>query len=174
MGLASAYGTIKTHNGAIEVYTEPGKGTTFKIYLPLADEQARRITETGTIITKRSGTVLLIDDEPIMREVGSEMLADLGYTVAVCEDGKQGVEQYQQHQHEIDFVILDIMMPNLDGYSCFRELKKIKPDVCVIIASGYSINGMATDLMTEGAKAFIQKPFDAVRLSKAIDKAQLP
>lgn len=173
MGLASAYGTVTNHKGAIEVYSEVGKGTTFKIYLPLADEKDSRIKETAVIIRKRSGSVLLVDDEEIMREVGIEMLADLGYTVTTCEDGQQAVEYYQEHFNEIDFVILDIMMPNLDGYSCLRELKKINPDVLVIIASGYTINGMATDLITEGAKAFIQKPFDTIRLSKAIDKALL-
>ncbi len=172
MGLASTYGTVKNHNGSIEVYSEMGKGTTFKIYLPLADEKDARIKETGVIIKKRSGTILLVDDEEIMREVGSEMLTDLGYTVIIREDGEQCVEYYREHSNEIDLIILDIMMPNLDGYSCFRELKKINPNVRAIIASGYTINGMASDLIKEGAASFIQKPFDAIRLSKAIDKAQ--
>ena len=104
---------------------------------------------------------------------GSQMLTDLGYSVVTCEDGQQGIKYYRDHYREIDYVILDIMMPNLDGYSCFRKLKKIKPDVCVIVASGYTISGLAKNLMEEGARAFIQKPFDMIRLSKAIENAKL-
>ncbi len=171
MGLASSYGTIKKHDGSIEVYSEPGKGTTFKVYLPFADEKDPRITETGVIPMKGSGSVLLIDDEEVMREVGSEMLSDLGYTVTTSEDGQQGLSYYKEHSQDIDFVILDIMMPNLDGYSCFQGLKEINPDVSVIVASGYTIDGLASDLINEGARAFIQKPFDTIRLSKAIEKS---
>ncbi len=172
MGLASSYGTMKKHNGSIEVYSEPGKGTTFKVYLPLSDDKDTSIAEkTGEILMKGSGSVLLIDDEEVMREVGSEMLSDLGYSVTTCNDGQEGVEYYRQHYKEVDYVILDIMMPNLDGYSCFQELKEINPDVSVIIASGYTIDGLASDLINEGARAFIQKPFDTIRLSKAIEKS---
>ena len=174
MGLATAYGTIKSHNGSIEVYSEAGKGTTFKIYLPLADEKDHRLKETQTLIIKGSGSVLLVDDEDVMRKVGTEMLIDLGYSVATCEDGQEGVDYYRENYKTIDFVILDIMMPNLDGYSCLRELRTINPTACVIIASGYSIDSLTKNLMNEGAKAFIQKPFDMIRLSKAIEKAKIP
>jgi DNA-binding NtrC family response regulator len=155
------------------VHCEPGKGTTFKIYLPCANEDDTDVTKTGAYIGKQSGSVLLIDDEETMRIVGSEILTDLGYTVSICEDGKQGIEYYKKKHKEIDYVILDIMMPNLDGYSCLREMKKINEDVCVILSSGYTINSLAKDLVKEGARGFVQKPYDALRLVKAIGKVNL-
>ena len=132
-------------------------------------------TEKDSTLNNLASTKAFLISLPIATIIYAIFLyfALLKTEISTCEDGQQAVEYYQEHFNEIDFVILDIMMPNLDGYSCLRELKKINPDVLVIIASGYTINGMATDLKTEGAKAFIQKPFDTIRLSRAIDKAQL-
>ncbi len=174
MGLASAYGTIKSHLGASEVYSEIGKGTTLKIYLPPANENDEEVTKTGVFFGKQSGSVLLIDDEEIMRTIGSEMLSDLGFTVHMCEDGQQGVEYYRDNHKDVTYIILDIMMPNLDGYSCLRELRKINPNAYVILSSGYAIKSLTNDLTKEGASAFIQKPFDTIRLVKAIEMAKLP
>lgn len=173
MGLASAYGTVKNHLGLIEVYSEQDKGTTFKIYLPRANEYEEEGTKTGVFFGKQSGKVLLIDDEEIMRTIGSEMLTDLGFTVFACEDGRKGIEFYKSNYKDISYVILDIMMPNFDGFSCLRELKSINPDVYVIASSGYTIKSLTTDLSSEDVCAFIQKPFDTIRLVQAFEKAKL-
>jgi len=172
MGLSSAYGIIENHKGSIEVYSEPGEGATFKVYLPHIDKKDNGVRNVESIVTMGSGAVLLIDDDEIIRKVGTEMLSNLGYSVVSCENGREGIDYYKSHFSQIDFIILDVMMPNLKGYNCFHELKKIDSNATIVVASGYPINGLISDILDEGAASFIQKPFDTVRLSKAIEKAK--
>lgn len=167
LGLSTVYGIVKNHGGFIEVYSESGKGSAFKIYLPATKEAVNR-NLTGATTQKGSGSILIIDDEALISDMASEILTDLGYTVTTCSNGQEGVEHYRKHHNKIDLVILDIVMPKMGGYDCFMELKKINPDVRVIISSGYTINGGAKKIMDEGALGFVQKPFKISKLSVEI------
>lgn len=165
MGLASAYGIIKNHDGAIDFVSRPGKGTTFYIYLPASDGDAETEPALSEIISKGTETLLLIDDEEVILQVGQPMLESLGYKVMSASDGKTALEIFRRFSGEIDLVILDVIMPGMSGSAIFDELKNINPQVQVLLASGHSLSGQAEDLMSRGCVGFIQKPFSLEQLS---------
>lgn len=169
MGLAAVYGTVKHHNGEINVYSEVGQGTTFRIHLPLAKQEASCI-EPGADITKthQAATILVVDDEEVLRNLAEQMLQILGYTVETADDGESALAYFKDHWQEVDLVVLDLMMPIMNGSDAYREMKSINPDVKVVLASGYSINGVAKELLAEGAQGFLQKPFNMAELSNMI------
>ena len=170
LGLASVYGIVKSHKGFINVYSEIGEGTTFNIYLPASD--ARLITEKKPPqeMLKGSETLLLVDDEEMIISVGARMLKRLGYQVITAQGGIPAVKTYRKHEHEIDLVILDMIMSDLSGSETFEVLKKINPGVKVLLSSGYSINGQAAEILERGCKGFIQKPFNMKALSQKLRK----
>ena len=170
LGLASAYGIIKGHNGIINVYSEKGHGTTFTIYLPASAKVVMREYEISADIVKGEETILLVDDEDIIIDVSKELLEMLGYHVHVARSGKEAIEIYKEKGNEIDLVILDMIMPGIGGSETFSTLKGINPDIKVILSSGYSINGKANEIMELGCGAFIQKPFEMSDLSDKIRK----
>ena len=167
LGLASVYGIIKGHGGHINVYSEKGRGTTFTIYLPASarevDADVRNVP--ATVQKGHDETVLLIDDEEMIIDVGRGLLAELGYTVLVARSGSEALEVYRQNAGRIDIVIMDMIMPGLGGGETFDRLKRINPNVKVLLASGYSINGQATTIIERGCDGFIQKPFTMMQLS---------
>jgi PAS domain S-box-containing protein len=175
MGLAAAYGTIKNHHGAIDVDTVKGKGSTFTVYIPL-DRAAKKDegSEKPQTTVHGSGTILLVDDEDIIRTLGEEMLSVLGYTVITCENGKEALTYYREHWQSVDLVILDVVMPVMGGKETFMEMKKIDDNVKVLLASGYSIESDAADILNKGVKGFIQKPFTASALSGKIAEILAP
>ncbi|MHC4872750.1 MAG: PAS domain S-box protein [Planctomycetota bacterium] len=169
MGLASVYGTIRNHNGAISVCSEVGHGTTFNIYLPLADEARDEQEGTGSSApTTGTARILLVDDEEVVRDIATDMLKELGYKVTVCNDGKEAVEHYEKAWKEIDLVLLDMVMPELGGHDTFAAMKKINPDIRVILSSGYSIDGEAQQILDDGVMAFVGKPFEQTELSEKV------
>lgn len=168
LGLASAYGIVKGHGGLINVYSERGHGTTFKIYLPVSEKERPKEPAATEKILEGTETVLVIDDEKIVLTVSREILEALGYTVLVANSGREALELYALEKEKIDLVILDMVMPEMSGREIFEELKKIKPDVKVMLSSGYSINGEAMKIMERGCKAFIQKPFNLKELSNRV------
>ena len=172
LGLASAYGIIKNHGGIINVYSRKGQGTTFNIYLPateglLSEENAE---ERQKEIQQGHETVLLVDDEDMIIDVGEKMLQEMGYKVLLARSGKAAVEVYSKYKDEIDLVILDMIMPDMGGGDAYDTLKGINPDIMVLLSSGYSINGQATEILERGCDGFIQKPFNMSQLSQAIRK----
>ncbi len=171
LGLASAYGIIKNHGGFINVYSEKGEGTTFNIYLPVSGKEVAEETEQGEKILKGSETVLFVDDEEMVVEVGLKMLEALGYGVLVARGGKEALEQYETHKERIDLVILDMIMPDISGGEVFDILKERAPDIKVLLSSGYSINGQAAKILQRGCGGFIQKPFNMESLSQKIREA---
>jgi signal transduction histidine kinase len=167
LGLATVYGIIKNHNGHITCTSEPGKGTTFTIYLP-ATEKEIIIEENETKVIKGEETILLVDDEEYVRDVARRQLERLGYKAITANDGIDAVDIYKKKKKKIDLVLLDMVMPNLAGKETFRELKNINPDIKVILISGFSQNGRAAETLNEGALAFLQKPFKLYELSKVL------
>ncbi len=165
LGLASAYGIIKNHDGAIDFVSRPGKGTTFYIYLPASDGDAEAEPALSEIISKGTETLLLIDDEEVILQVGQPMLESLGYKVMSASDGKTALEIFRRLTGEIDLVILDVIMPGMSGSAIFDELKNINPQIQVLLASGHSLSGQAEDLISRGCVGFIQKPFSLEQLS---------
>jgi CheY-like chemotaxis protein len=168
LGLASVYGIIKNHDGYIEVESEPGKGTTFNIYLPASGKKVLKPDETSTRIPKGSETILLIDDEETVLEVGANILKKLGYTVIQAANAADAIDLFQKNKEIIDMVVLDMIMPVMSGGVIYDRLKEIDPNVKVLLSSGYSIDGQATEILNRGCDEFIQKPFSIKSLSEKI------
>ncbi|MGD9240676.1 MAG: PAS domain S-box protein [Desulfobacterales bacterium] len=169
LGLASVYGIIKSHGGYINVYSEAEIGTTFTIYLPASGKKVpQEKREPIATVSKGSGTILLIDDEEMIIKVGAELLEELGYKVLGARSGQGAIKLYKKNADKIDLVIMDMIMPGMGGGETFDRLKKINPDIKVLLSSGYSINGQASEILERGCDGFIQKPFNLNQLSEKI------
>ncbi len=168
LGLASVYGIIKGHDGYIDVESEMGQGTAFKIYLPASSRHLQETVRTPAPLVKGTGTILLVDDEETVLDVGRRFLEVMGYDVLAAREGREAIEIYKKHQDAIALVILDIVMPNMKGGEVFDRLKEMNPGVKVLLSSGYSIDGEATKILERGCTGFIQKPFDMKQLSQSI------
>jgi two-component system cell cycle sensor histidine kinase/response regulator CckA len=172
LGLASAYGIIKNHGGIIDVKSEKGKGCTFHIYLPVTDSEiADRTPKIEEDLRTGHETILLVDDEEIIIDVGKTMLNRMGYEVLIAGNGKEAVEIMKKRVetlHPPDLIILDMIMPDMGGGETFDRLKEISPDLKVLLSSGYNIDGQATEILARGCKGFIQKPFNIKALSLKI------
>ena len=149
----------------------PGKGTTFKIHLPLKDKDSEGSDGVSDNVQRGSGKILIVDDEEEVRHLFEEMLTELGYTTISCDNGEEAAEYYRKHYKEIDLVILDVMMPELNGHDCYVKLKKTNPDIKALITSGYSDDEGVNKIIGKGALGFIQKPFTINELSKVVYKA---
>jgi len=168
LGLASVYGIIRNHGGFILVESEQGIGTTFMIHLPASARPCEMESQSENQVRTGRETILLIDDEEMILEVGSEMLMALGYKVLSAAGGRTGLHIYDQHKAEIDLVILDMVMPDLGGRETFEALKRSNRSIKVVLSSGYSLDGQAKEIMQGGCKGFIQKPFNLAELSRKI------
>ncbi len=168
LGLASAYGIIKNHNGIIQVYSEKGHGASFNIYLPVSNPEEPAGPEKNIELLKGDETILLVDDEEGTLQVENLMLKELGYTVFTTQSGKEAIKLYKEHGEGFDLVALDIIMPEMNGRETYNELKKINPKIKVLLVSGYSLNKQIEELMALGCNGFIQKPFDIVQLSHKV------
>jgi CheY-like chemotaxis protein len=170
LGLASVYGTVKAHGGYIDVYSEKGNGATFEIYLPAIEMKPRKEKSEITNIMKGKEMVLLVDDEDVVADVGGEMLRKLSYEVLVARSGKEAIKTYESRWTKIDLVILDMIMPDMNGGEVYDRIKKINPHAKILLSSGYSRDGQAADIMERGCDGFIQKPFSLKVLSESIRK----
>jgi CheY-like chemotaxis protein len=166
LGLASVYGIVKNHEGFINVYSKKGQGTRFEVYLPASGKGVPYKQKVKEEFVEGKETVLLVDDEEMILDVGERMLGKLGYKVFTARDGKEAIAVFMKYPHKIDAIILDMIMPKMGGGETFDRIKKMKPDIKVLLSSGYSINGQATEILNRGCNGFIQKPFNLQNLSQ--------
>jgi len=167
LGLAAVYGTVQDHHGCINVKSRVGEGTVFEIYLPV-DQEIRIIQPKEEKILKGSGNVLLVDDEEIIRITAKMMLEELNYQVFIARDGREAIDIYLQKHAEIDLVILDMIMPVMNGSEAFIEMQKINPNIKAIAASGFSKDSSMEKMLKNGLKGFIRKPFRMSEFSQII------
>ncbi len=169
LGLAMVYGIVKQHGGYIIGYSEPRMGTTFKIYLPVIPTEKKPETPTKKLILSRgTETVLLVDDEEMVSDLGKRILERFGYTVLTAANGKEALDLYEKERNKISLVILDLIMPEMGGRQCLEELLKIDPPVKVLIASGYSAVGETKKTIESGAMGFVGKPYDIGQMLQAV------
>jgi len=168
LGLASTYGIIKNHDGIITVYSKKAQGTTFNIYLPVSEKAALKERLVDKDLLEGIETVLLVDDEDMVIDVGEQMLERMGYKVLLAGSGKDALEVYKKNSDKVALIILDMIMPDMNGGETYDSLKKINPHIKVLLSSGYSIDGKAQGILDRGCNAFIQKPFTIKDLSGKI------
>ncbi|MGB6066194.1 MAG: PAS domain S-box protein [Desulfomonilaceae bacterium] len=172
LGLAVVYGIIKQHGGHITCDSQPGAGATFKVYLPTIPNEA--ISETPaekSTFFGGTGTILLVDDEESIRDLGKRILQQSGYTVLTASNGSEALDLYNEEKERISLTILDLIMPKMGGKECFRELLKVNPQVKVLMASGYTSGGTLKDATELGASGFVRKPYDIGQMLKTIREA---
>jgi two-component system cell cycle sensor histidine kinase/response regulator CckA len=172
LGLAMVYGIVKSHGGYITCMSESGEGTAFSIYFPIIESKidSRVSKEAETPIKGGTETILLVDDEESIRQLGEELLGSFGYAVLTAPDGESALELYEKENQHVDLVILDLSMPGMGGKRCLEKLVEMNPRVKVIIASGYSVNGPTKDAIDAGAKGFVGKPYEVRQMLLAIRK----
>ena len=170
LGLASAYGIIKGHGGIINVQSREGEGTTFNIFLPASSKKIVKEKILQKEILKGTETILFVDDEDMILDVGRDILKKLGYEVLTAKSGKEAIDIYRINQKKIDMIILDMVMPEMGGGDTYDRLRDVNPDIKVLLSSGYSIDGHAAKILSRGCDGFIQKPFDIKNLSLEIRK----
>lgn len=170
MGLAAVYGTVENHLGGIKVISAPGHGTVFKVYLPLCPHAQTDEESTATMpaLPKLKAHILLVEDEEAIRKMAIKMLPDLGCRVSTTNNGNEAVTFYKESYQDIDLVLLDLVMPELSGFDTYLELRRINPDVVVIVTSGYSLEGDVQAVLDAGANGFLPKPFRTADLARKI------
>ncbi len=168
LGLAMVYGIVKGHNGYINVYSEPGRGTTFSIYLPASEKEVPQEASLSRDVFRGTETILIVDDEQMNLDVSKEILELFGYTVHTASSGTEALALYDGKKEEIGLILLDMIMPGMSGGETYDRMKELNPDIRVILCSGYSIDGDARKIMDRGCNGFIQKPFNLSDLSRKI------
>ena len=168
LGLSMVYGIVRNHGGFINVESEPGKGTTFKVFYPASHRAEKKETGNMNDVKGGSETILIAEDEDAMRELIKDILESGGYEVVTAENGEAAVDIYKKRKDQIDLVILDMIMPKMNGSEAFRELKKINPNILVLLSSGYSQDGKAQGLLNEGVAGFLGKPYQVRELLEKV------
>jgi PAS domain S-box-containing protein len=170
LGLSTVYGIVEQHNGHIRCDSELGKSTTFRLYFPAMDwqEETREKIEIEPEIRGGNETILLVDDEDLIRELAKEFLTEMGYTVLTADDGKRALEVYQQNAARVDLVILDLVMPHMGGRPCLDKLLRMNPGLKILISSGSAISGKGKELIDAGAIGVVKKPYSLTEMLTGI------
>jgi len=169
LGLAMVYGIVKQHDGHIYCYSEPGLGTTFRIYFPVGDQEAEEAARrTESVLPLGTETVLVVDDEQDVRALCHKLLTRAGYQVLTASNGLEALEVFEQERQNIALVILDVIMPEMGGKECFARLRQMDPSVKVLMASGYASGGTANTAEQLGADGFVSKPYRVAQLLRVV------
>lgn len=168
LGLATVYGILQNHGGFISVYSELNIGTTFNIYLPASSKRPVVESLIKEELIYGTETILLVDDEEMVLEVVGQIIESLGYNIILASSGDEAIDIYWKNRDRIDLIILDLIMPHMSGSATYDRLRGINPNIKVLLSSGYSIDGQATELLRRGCNGFIQKPFSNKELSRKI------
>jgi two-component system cell cycle sensor histidine kinase/response regulator CckA len=174
LGMAAVRGIVRGHKGGIRIYSEVGKGTTFKVIFPaktdLGTSSLKKLDNKGLRQFRQEGVVLVVDDEATVRDIAKEMLAEIGLRVITASDGYQAVEVFRENIDEISCVLLDLTMPGLDGTQVFQEMQAISSDVKVILSSGYNEQDATQRFVGKGLAGFIQKPYSMAKLAEKLNE----
>ncbi len=175
LGLAMVYGIVKNHNGYITCYSEPGEGTIFKIYLPVIegvpeDNEPLQPDNSGELPRGKGQSILLVDDEEAIRDLGRRILEAFGYRVLLAKDGSEALEIYRENKDRISLVILDLIMPVMEGRQCLEEILKINPEARIIVASGYALDGKTKEVINSGARGFVSKPYELRQFLRTVNQ----
>jgi PAS domain S-box-containing protein len=170
LGMAAVYGIVKKHGGNVYVDSTLGRGTTVSIYLP-GTKASESVAETVELYTpRRAGTALIVEDEYLVMEVNHAIIQKLGYQIVEAKTGKEAVAIARQYEGRIDFCLLDVILPDMDGSLIYPRLKEARPDMKVVVCSGFALDGPASEILESGAESFIQKPFTVAALSAVLKK----
>ncbi|MEW5722315.1 MAG: response regulator [Thermodesulfobacteriota bacterium] len=172
LGLSTVYGIVKQHQGWISVVSAPGQGSEFKVFLPAVASRACAAapSPSETPLPYGTETVLLVDDEALIRDFGREFLESLGYTVLLAEDGGKAVEVYEARRDEIALIVMDLVMPRVSGLEALARIKEISPQVKVIISSGHSPEEQVSGRLSPAPTAFLSKPYHIKELAETVRK----
>ncbi|MFZ0241873.1 MAG: response regulator [Desulfobacterales bacterium] len=168
LGMASVYGIVKNHDGWISVDSKPREGTTVNIYLPAVRGETPAEKPARAVNMKNSGTILVIEDEEMVLDVTCSMLQSLGYRVLAARSGEEALRVAERHDDRIDLVLLDIILPDMGGKDIYPRLMALRPNLSVIVCSGYALGGPAQEILKQGAQGFIQKPYTMAALSEKL------
>ncbi len=172
--MSAVLGIIKSHDGALQLNSTPGAGTTFKVYFPLPDETNtfETIAAAEKIpFTKAIGTILFVDDEAEIRIIGSALLNSMGFSVITASNGREALEIYTLHEREIDSILLDLIMPEMGGLETYRFLREASPALPIVFCSGYDIEEISSIVEEDGHAEVVQKPFNPDQLRTALLRA---
>jgi CheY-like chemotaxis protein len=172
LGLATVYGIVKQHDGWVQVASEVDRGTTFEVFFPASEQQAPTAAPPAIAAAEVSGgneTILIVEDEPVLRDLAHLILEEGGYRILEAKSGREALQLWEQHQEEIDLVLTDMVMPEgVSGMDLAQRLVARKPGLKIVFASGYSMDDLDPGFVREGHAAFLQKPYTHVTLSKAV------